>query len=47
MQKAIMVLAVIAAVALGVLNLTYEPGLKPDAVYAMANQHIEWTYAGK
>lgn len=47
MQKAIMVIAVIAVVALGILNLTYEPGCKPDAVYTIANQHITWNYAGK
>ena len=46
MQKVIMVIAVLAVVALGILNLSYT-GRKPDVVYTMANQHIEWRYAGK
>ena len=45
MKKVIAVWAIVAVLA--VLNLTYQPGPEPDAVYPMANQHIEWTYAGK
>ena len=47
MQKALTVVAVLAVIALAVLNLTYDFGGKPDAVYPMANTHIEWEYAGK
>ena len=46
MRKIIMVL-LLAVVALGVLNATYDFGPKPDAVYEMANKHIEWHYATK
>ena len=42
-----MVFAIIVVLALGVLNLTYDSELKPDAVFPMANQHVEWFYAGK
>ena len=45
MKKAIAVWAVV--VALVVLNLAYNPGPEPDVVFPMANQGIEWTYAGK
>ena len=45
MKKAIAVWAVVAVLA--VLNLVYDPGPEPDAVFPMANQHIDWTYAGK
>ena len=47
MQTALTVVAVLAVIALAVLNLTYDFGGKPDAVYPMANTHIEWEYAGK
>ena len=47
MQKALAVVAVLAVIALAVLNLTFDFGGKPDAVYPMANTHIEWEYAGK
>ena len=42
-----MILPVIAVIALAVLNLTYQEGPEPDAVFPMCNQHIEWHYAGK
>ena len=47
MRKVLMVISVLAAVAMVILNLAYDDGIKPDAVYQMTNQHIEWTYAGK
>ena len=37
----------LAVIALVILNLTVEPRTEPDLVLPMANQHIEWTYAGK
>ena len=47
MQKKLMVIAILALVALAVLNLAYDSGIKPDAEFPMANRHIEWHYAGK
>jgi len=47
MQKFVMWISVIAVVTLAVLNLTFRFGPEPDETYAMANQHIDWTYAGK
>lgn len=47
MQKALTVVAVALVIALAVLNLTFDFGDEPDAVYPMANTHIEWEYAGK
>ena len=47
MRKALLVVSILAVVALGILNLTYRFGPEPDVVIPMANQHIEWTYAGK
>ena len=46
-MRAAMVISILAVVALAVLNLTYRPATKPDVIYPMANQHIEWYYAGK
>lgn len=46
-MKKLLIVSVLAVIALTVLNLTYDPGYKADAVYQMANRHIEWTYAGK
>lgn len=48
--KAIAILAAVAAAAViwtmaGIRAL--QGGTEPDAVYPMANQHIEWTWAGK
>lgn len=43
MKKAVMWLSILAAVALAVLNLTYQFGPEPDAVYPMVNQKITWT----
>ena len=45
MRKVIFILSILAAVAFGILDATYV-GLEPDAVYDMANKHIEWHYAG-
>ena len=42
MKKLLMVVSVLALVAMVILNLTYDDSIKPDAVYPMANQHIEW-----
>ena len=47
MRKAVLVISVLAVIALAVLNIVYDDGIKPDVVYQMANQHIEWHYAGK
>ena len=33
--------------ALAVLNLMPEKGIEPDITYPMANQHIEWRWAGR
>ena len=44
MQKTIMAIAIIAVIALTILNLVWKDP-EPDAVFPMANQHIEWTYA--
>lgn len=43
MKRLIMIASILAVIALAVLNLTYQFGPKPDVVYPMANQHIEWT----
>lgn len=47
MRKAVMWLTILSVIALAVLNLTYQFGPEPDAVYPMANKRIEWRYAGK
>lgn len=47
MKRVAMWLSILAVVALAVLNLTYQFGPEPDAVYPMANQKIVWHYAGK
>lgn len=47
MRKLAMILSILAVVALSILNLTYSNEPKPDMVFPMANQHIEWHYAGK
>lgn len=47
MQKVIMLLAILAVMILAVLNLVYDDRIPPDVVCPMANQHIEWYYAGK
>ena len=46
-QKVIMWITILAVVVLAVLNLVYPFGPEPDVIYPMANQHIEWYYAGK
>lgn len=35
-------ISILAVVALAVLNLTYQDGREPDAVYPMTNQKIAW-----
>ena len=47
MRKLVMVLSILAVLAMAVLNLAYSDGIKADVVYEMANQNIEWHYAGK
>ena len=47
MQKAMMILAILAVIALAVLNLTYKDGPEPDIECPMANRNIQWTYACK
>lgn len=47
MQKVIMWLAILAVMALAVLNLVHDDRIPPDVVCPMANQRIEWQYAGK
>ena len=47
MKRVLLILSVLAAVAMGVLNLVYDDSIKPDSVHPMANQHISWKYAGK
>ena len=47
MRKFLMILSVLAVIALAVLNLVYDDRIPPDVVCPMANQHIEWYYAGK
>ena len=38
---------IIAVIALTVMNLAYQDGIEPDAVYPFANQHITWNSLGK
>jgi hypothetical protein len=47
MQKKLMILAILAVVALGIIDLTYDPGVKADVECPMANRNIEWHYFGK
>ena len=47
MKRVVMWVSVVAVLAFGVLNLTYDFSPKPDVIYQMCNQHIEWHYAGK
>ena len=42
MRKVLMVISILAAVAMVVLNLTYQFGPEPDVEYPMANQKISW-----
>lgn len=47
MRKVIMIVSILAAVAFGVLDATYDCRPEPDEVYPMANRHIEWNSPGK
>lgn len=47
MQKKVMAIVLIVVAVLAILNLAYDDGLKPDGIFPMANQKIEWTYANK
>lgn len=42
MKKALLILSILAAVAMSVLNLTYDDRIKPDEIFPMANQRITW-----
>ena len=42
MKRFLMVLSILAAVAMAVLNLTYDDSMKPDEVYPFTNQKITW-----
>lgn len=42
MQKTIMAIAIIAVIALVILNLMWKDGPEPDAVYPFANVNIDW-----
>lgn len=46
-SRLLLILSILAVLILAVIYLLYKPGPKPDAVFPMANQHIEWHYAGK
>ena len=41
-MKVAMWLSILAAVALAILNVSYQFGPEPDVVYPMANQRIQW-----
>lgn len=41
-SKVLMWVSILMAIALAVLNLTYQFGLEPDTVYPMTNQRITW-----
>lgn len=41
-MKKLIILLLLAVIALKVINLIDRPGIKPDVVYPMANQKIEW-----
>ena len=41
-MKKLTVIAILAVIALAVLNIVYQPITEPDAVYPMANQRIVW-----
>lgn len=42
MKKAVMWISILAVAALAILNMTFDFGVEPDAVYPMANQRIVW-----
>lgn len=37
-----MVASILLVIALALLNILYEPGVKPDAEFPMVNQKIVW-----
>lgn len=41
-MKKLTVLAILAVIALAVLNIAYQPTTEADTVYPMTNQRIEW-----
>lgn len=48
LKTIIAVIFLLAVVAAGTVGLILENRpMEPDAVYPMANQHVEWTYALK
>lgn len=46
-MKKLQAIVLLVVVGLVILNLAYKPGPEPDIILPMANQHIEWHYAGK
>ena len=46
-QVLCMSIVIAIVLALAVLNLMPEKGIEPDITYPMANQHIEWRWAGR
>ena len=47
LEQFVLIFSLVALVAAIGVNLFVRTGPEPDVVYRMANQHIEWTYAGK
>ena len=46
-MKKLMIFAILLALVMAVVDLTYDAGTEADVVCPMANRHIEWTYFGK
>ena len=46
-MRKLMIAAILLAVLMAVLDLTYKEGIEPDVVCPMANRNIQWYYAGK
>lgn len=44
-KRILMILALALLAGMIWLNAAYDPWPEPDAVFPMANRHIEWTYA--
>lgn len=46
-MKGLTIASVLLVIVLAVMNLAYNASPEPDVVFEMANQRIEWHYAGK
>ena len=46
-QRFALVASILFLIAMAVLDFTYDDRVKPDGEYPIANQNIEWYYAGK